>query len=402
MKGRLGVVVAALLLGLSGAACQGRPSIVIPTVAQLPTLTPTPSPRPTLPPTWTPTFTWTPSLTPTLTPTPTTTPTYTDTPTDTPTPTATETPTPTSTATFTVSPIPAVRPNPGPANPAAPPAAPAASLDYFNAAPPPGVSGAEARLWSVPVIPVLSARLRQIFASGQQNGMRANVFSKVGDCHTTSDAFLLPLGVGEYDLGPYGYLQNAINFFSASPRDGVANSFVNESMAASSAFNAGAVLDPVWANPMHCQQGEAPLLCEYRLVRPAVAVILLGAVDMQVYDVGAFRSYLQQVVQATVERGIIPVLTTYPSAPEFMWPESLEFNAVILDVAAQQQLPVINFWRASRVLPSYGLEGDFFHLSHPESRWISFNGDERRWGMTLRNLLTLYTLDLLRRQVLAS
>ena len=257
-----------------------------------------------------------------------------------------------------------------------------------------------ARLNAIPLLPVITPRAVEIFAQGQAQGLNRHAFSKVGDCHTDHPGFFLPFGVGEYDLGPYQALQATLDYFGVSPRPGVANSFVNESMAASSAFTAAAVLDPVWADPNNCQRGETPLACEYRLVRPAVTIILLGAVDMQIYRVEDFAYYMRLVLRETIDQGIVPVLTTFPSSPNYLWEQSLLFNAMILDLAAESQVPVINFWLASRSLPNYGLEPDNFHLSHPDARFISFNGDEGHWGITQRNLVTLQALDELRRNLL--
>jgi hypothetical protein len=355
----------------------------------LPTITDTPYVRPTLPPTWTPTFTFTPTNTPTntstFTPTYTSTPTFTVTPSPTFTPTPTLTPRPTRTPSLTPTyQMPAVGPVPGAA-----------------ARPPAALSPAEARLWAVPILPSISGRMSRIFTAGQAQGRQANAFTKVGDCHTATDLFMVPLGVGEYDLGGYGALQRTIDFFSASLREGVANSFVNTSIAASSAFNAAAVLDSTWSPPDRCMAGEVPLDCEYRLTRPSVAIILLGSVDMQIYDVNQFRTSLSQVVGATLNQGIIPVLMTFPSSPAYLWETSLAFNLVIVDIAQREQIPLINFWRASRTLPDLGLRADHFHLSHREGRWLNFGGEEQVWGVTLQNLLVLQTLDRIRSNVLA-
>ncbi len=263
------------------------------------------------------------------------------------------------------------------------------------------MSELEARLWSIPILPNISGRMRSIFATGQVQGQRANVFVKVGDCHTANDLYLLPFGTGEYTLGQYSQLQAAITFFSVSPRDGVSSSFVNTSIAASSAFNAAAVLDSTWSPPDRCQPGEVPLDCEYRLMRPSVALILLGSVDAQIYDVQLFRNFLEQVVSSTLQHGIIPVLMTFPSHPAYLWEQSLAFNVVIADIAQREQLPLVNLWRASRALPEYGLAPDYFHLSRSGNRWLSFTGEERLWGVTLQNLLALQTLELLRSNLLA-
>lgn len=191
-----------------------------------------------------------------------------------------------------------------------------------------------------------------------------------------------------------------INFYSVPPRAGVDTSFHQTSLAASSAFNAAAVLDPIWANPAFCQPGESPLLCEYRVMRPAVSVIMLGSVDVQIYDTYTFQVSMTQVVQATINQGIIPVLTTFPTGPNYHEPTALEVNGIILDIAQQEQIPVINLWRAARSLPEGGLQEDDFHLTARGDNFQSFSGDERVYAQTLRNLLTLLTLDSLRQNVL--
>lgn len=258
-----------------------------------------------------------------------------------------------------------------------------------------------ARLEAVPVLPsFFSERTRQIYALGRQNGMNPRVFSKLGDCQTDHLGFLLPYGVGEYDLGDYSDLQATIDFFSVSPRQGVENSWVNQSMAALSAFSSAAILDPVWATPGHCQAGETPLVCEYRLIQPAVAIIMFGSVDIQIYNVDTFAFHLREIVKQSIDRGVIPVLSTFPSSGAHNLERTVQFNAVVLDIAAEEQVPLMNLWIVLRDLPNEGLAGDDYHLSFSGDRFIDLTGDQTQWGFSLRNLLVLQMLDLLRQQVL--
>ncbi len=260
-----------------------------------------------------------------------------------------------------------------------------------------------ARLNSWPVMPTtLAWRVQEIFLAGRQNGMQARAFAKVGDCMTDSEAFLNPFGLGLYDLGPYDELQAVIDFFSVSPRPevGLANSFVADSEAAYTGFNAVSVLDPAWQDPAVCLPNEGSLACEYRLTRPATAIVLFGAVDIQSLTLEQFDHYLRRIVIETIRQGIIPVLSTFPSSPDYLWLPSLQFNNLILQVAEEQELPLVNLWLASRSLPNYGLAPDNHRLSYSGDLFVSFNGDEAVWGYTLRNLLTLQVLDLLRREVL--
>ncbi len=257
-----------------------------------------------------------------------------------------------------------------------------------------------ARLDATPILPTITNRARAIYRTGRSMGMRPNVFSKVGDCHTEHLAFLVPIGAGEYTLGDYGGLQSTIDFFSVSPRDGVTNSFVNESMAAASAFSAAAVLDTVWADPAHCLANEAPLLCDLRILRPSVALIMFGSVDAQIYGVNDYGYYLRRVVQETIRRGVVPVLFTFPSNPNYNWEKSLAMNAVVLDIAEEEDLPVVNLWKALRPLPNGGLQDDNFHLSFSGDRWMNFTGDQNSWGMVQYNLIALQTLQVLQQNLL--
>lgn len=236
----------------------------------------------------------------------------------------------------------------------------------------------------------VSQRTRQIYQQGQTQGNRANVFSKVGDSITASQPFLLPFSGGDYDLGQYGHLHASIDYFSGS--------FAASSMAASSAFNAAAVLSSIWADESRCQPNESPLACEYRLTRPAFAVIMLGSVDVQIYGADVYRQSMQAVVDLSIARGVVPILTTFPNGPGYYDSESETFNAIIRDIAAAEQIPLINLRSAAQRLPNNGCGSDRYHLSAGGNR-LNFTGEEWEYGLTLRNLLTLQALDLLRREL---
>jgi hypothetical protein len=72
-------------------------------------------------------------------------------------------------------------------------------------------------------------------------------------------------------------------------------------------------------------------------------------------------------------------------------------------VADEYGVPLINLWRAARDLPGYGLIAGYTHLTAGgmQGGRIQFtNGEEAQYGYALRNLLTLQTLDMLRREVM--
>jgi uncharacterized protein YraI len=258
-----------------------------------------------------------------------------------------------------------------------------------------------ARLESTPLFSNMSTgAIRRIYSRGLSLGNRKNVFTRVGDSITASQPFMWGIGGPEQNLGSYSYLQATVDFFSVPPRDGYSNSFGYNSMAAQSAFNAAAVLDDMWADPSVCLAEESPLECEYRLSKPSVAIVMLGSVDVQIYDLETYTRAMRQIVKISVDSGVIPVLTTFPMAPDHMYYEkSLQFNMVILDLARSNGIPLINLWRAARSLPDNGLGPDRYHLSQGPT-YYTFTGEENLYGLTLRNLMTLQALDELRRNVL--
>lgn len=245
-----------------------------------------------------------------------------------------------------------------------------------------------------------SGTIRGVFERGQAMGNRRNVFTRVGDSISANQPFLVGFGeAGNYNLGQYTNLQPTIDFFlTGTPRAGYPNNFIYDSLAARSAFNAGAVLDRLWSDGALCDpQTEAPLQCEYRLAKPAVAIIMLGSVDIQVYNLQSYTDFLDHIVKISVDSGVVPVLTTFTIPPDYLYYEqSLRFNMVVLDVAARYDVPVINLWREARTLPDFGVGPDKFHLSQGPT-FFTFEGQERQYGTTLRNLLTLQALDELRR-----
>lgn len=432
MRGTGWLVLILVLMGCSAASEQ----MPLPTLMQFPTVTSSPLPppvRPTLPPTFTLTPTPTATDTPTITPTPTNTPLPTATPTITLTPTTTYTPTPMGDGKIIGKQGANLRSGPSTTFPSLTLLPPDTELvlagrtsngQWYDVrtfdgmsgwvfaqlvmprrevttlqvtwidtptppAPPPNVVSLPSIGGSPPTNVTVSARTRQIFQQGQQLGNRANAFSKVGDSITATQPFLLEFDQGGYDLGGYGYLQDTIGYY--------AGSWGRTSLAAASAFNAAAELAPMWADTAQCLPNEPPLDCEYRINRPSIAIIMLGSVDMQIYDANAFRSYLDVIIQSTISKGIVPVLTTFPNAQDFHWQESVDFNNIIRDMAATQQIPLIELRDPALALPNSGVGPDKFHLSHNGGAHISFSGEEHQWGLTLRDLLTVQMLDALRR-----
>lgn len=244
-------------------------------------------------------------------------------------------------------------------------------------------------LYGAPIIPEISPRMREVFDLGQSLGNQANVVTKFGDSLSASPIYLNPMTRGDHDLGPYDFLQPTIDFFAPN--------LVTESVASRVGLSTYGIFDPFWATEV-CESGESPLQCEIRRSRPSIALIIFGPNDMRVISEEEYGVQMRLMVEESLNNGVIPVLTTFSTHPdeEYYW-VSLRFNSVLIDIATEYEIPLINLWSASRELPDYGLDEDMIHLNHSGFEYLIYStGHETYYGMSLLNLLALRTLDELR------
>jgi hypothetical protein len=239
-------------------------------------------------------------------------------------------------------------------------------------------------LYAFPVVPTDLGRAHEILELGRQRGTDSHAISKVGDCISDNRHFLSPFGWGQYNLGNYVQLQGVIDQFEKS--------MTFDSLAAYDGLVTSAVLDPTFANPLACRTGETPLRCEYRVHNPSVAVIMFGAQDLLFTPPDAFDRNLRQIVHETIQAGIVPIVSTFPGNLD-MWNISSQYNQIVVQVARDYDIPLMNLWLALEALPNHGLNPDGRHLSQP----ITDSGDLRdsnlKQGYPLRNLVTLQALD---------
>ena len=244
-----------------------------------------------------------------------------------------------------------------------------------------------------PYITGVGPRVREIFETGQQLGNRPNVFSKVGDSITYTGAYLTPFGRGNYNLNNYAYLQPIIDYY-ATETARTANSFQNDSLAAYNGWRASTVLNPDKAAPTYCQPGETPLVCEYRLTRPAIALIMLGTNDVIPTTPGEFDQQMRMIVAISIEKGVIPVLSTIPEYKQVaMHQEVAQLNDIIASIARDYQIPLWDYHLIIGGLPNNGIGEDGVHPSVNYSHPAEFTTDYLGLGMTVRNLSALQVLD---------
>ncbi len=251
------------------------------------------------------------------------------------------------------------------------------------------------------VISGIGATTLSIFRSGQRLGNRADVFSKVGDSITVASDVFDPLGRRTYNLGAYTSLQPVIDFYLRTTARNQ-NSFANTSLAAGSGWTTATVLDPNFASPSECQQGETPLACEYRLTKPAVALIMFGSNDVRFLDGGTYAANLQRIVQISKDAGVIPVISTIPTRIGYE-AQVDQFNGIVREIARTNAIPLWDYHAAMSGLPNSGLGGDGLHPSASPSGYAGaadFNGENLQAGYVIRNLTALQVLNALYRQVL--
>lgn len=239
-------------------------------------------------------------------------------------------------------------------------------------------------LLDYPVIPITTGRAREIFEAGHTQGMDPHTLTKVGDCISDNGYFLSPFGWDQYNLGSYTYLQLVIDQFGLS--------LANDSQAAFDGLVTTAVLDPLFSNPLACRAGESPLHCEFRLHKPSVAIIMFGAQDLLFTAPADFNRNLRRIVHETIQAGVIPVLSTFPGNLK-QWDQSIQYNQMVVQIALDYDIPLINLWRALEALPNHGLNDDGRHLSLPITEAGDLTLPNLQTGYPMRNLVTLQALD---------
>lgn len=248
----------------------------------------------------------------------------------------------------------------------------------------------------------ISANARDIFARGQQMGNRAGVFAKVGDSITVAPHMLQPISRGWYNLDRFDYLQAAIDYFSQTPASDV-DSFGHTSVAAQVGWSTVTVLDPAYADPDVCLPGESPLLCEYRRVQPAIALIMFGTNDVGIMTAATYRAHLEKIVALSVDAGVLPVISTIPPRVGFE-DEVARFNQIVREIARDHDVPLWDYGRVMAAVGDFGLDEDGVHPSI-SPRGVEDSADFRPsnlyYGYVLRNLVALHALDALLHQVIA-
>lgn len=250
--------------------------------------------------------------------------------------------------------------------------------------------------------PATLAHVREIAYRGELNGLRKDAFLKVGDSNTADPEAFTPLGIPSYNAVRSGLTalgdavtQTYVRHLHPIGSPGE-NSFTRRSLSS----RAG------WVVP----QMLTGLGAEILVSRAAVGLILAGTNDHYRYTTAEFKSNLQAVLHQMTMAGVVPVLSTIPWDRYIVGPDAdrhiLAYNQAIVDLAAENHVPVVNLWRALAPLPNTGLKfatewtpRDYRHLSASPNGSGGFTAIDLQYGQNVRHLLALQVLTLLRQYV---
>ena len=273
-----------------------------------------------------------------------------------------------------------------------------------------------------PIVPeidwTMKQWLRSVYLEGLKAGNRPGVFIKVGDSISESEFFLVDVGCGVENLAGRTGLAGIIDFFRGTdvpfgrrfflhPWCGESNSFTRVGEAAVSGWVSGSPLERFREPVEDCPAPfDTPLACEVHLLRPALAIVMLGSNDVsRQTDLAQFRQNIKAVVRALTAAGVIPILSTIPPRLDEENARVPAYNEAITAVAIGQQVPLINYWRAMqrRSMIDHGIGEDGGHPSvfgcPSDCASADFSVEGLRYGYNVRNLTAIQALAKVKRIV---
>jgi len=251
-----------------------------------------------------------------------------------------------------------------------------------------GFEDARELLMNTPLVILPSDHIQLIYERGRFRGLRDDFLLSVGDCNSESGWYLenllddVPPESG-VDASYYesDHIQSTISYYS--------DAFAFKGQSVNSGLNAASVLDPFWASADVCPVGESPLTCDYHLTDSFASLIMFGANDVNVLSTAGYELAMRDIIETTLERDVIPILSTFTVRPiegDAAYAIGVRFNAILVRLAEEYQIPLVNFWLATRDLADKGVLEDNAHLTVP--------------GFNIRNQLTVEVLTQLRTEIL--
>ena len=198
------------------------------------------------------------------------------------------------------------------------------------------------RRW--PIVPSVTYTAAKIYQRGQIIGNHPRTFSIIGDCQSEPPVFFGIFATERYYISEnYAHLQSAIDNF--------AGSFDRDFVTVQNGMSVASIFSPMWSDQDRCLSGETPIECEYRLHQPSFMIISLGS-NWIANGSESHTDYLLDIIDFAVENGVVPILATKADNVE----GDHSINRSIVQIAYDYDLPLWNFWRAVKDLPSGGID----------------------------------------------
>ncbi|MBK8989155.1 MAG: SGNH/GDSL hydrolase family protein [Chloroflexi bacterium] len=226
----------------------------------------------------------------------------------------------------------------------------------------------------------VQTNIRAIAAAGQTMDRRPQAFAKLGDSGAATADFLMRFDQRVFDLGDYAYLQPTLDYYKGSwVRFGAA---LHVGLHGTAVFRTELVTEP------RCNPNEHMLACEFRLHNPSILLIALGTNDQS----DQFDDRLEKIVTYAIDNGVIPVLITKADRYEG---EDNRNNNDVRRIAAQFNVPLLDFDLLADTLPNRGLGSDNIHLTHYE-RYEYVSPEAFQRGYSVYNLAVIMMIDEIR------
>ena len=238
---------------------------------------------------------------------------------------------------------------------------------------------------------VMTPRGKQLYRQAVKAGRDPRMFTIAGDSNSAWQRTLGRIAAGNYNFGAHGYLRTVVARFDPS--------FARVSLAVRGGAGAVDMFDPAQTPAPDCRDGEGMFPCELRLSRASIVFIQLGTGDKFAWR--KFESNMRRMIDHALATNVLPVLVTKADDMESIH-GGAGFNYIndtIRKLAVEYQLPLADFYLASRSLPV---------VPNPElpDRPFTKNGLLDEWGyyfhlsdegFALRVLANLMMLDAITR-----
>ena len=238
-----------------------------------------------------------------------------------------------------------------------------------------------------PIMPNINALAGNLTSINTNGGgtLQPNVFAVIGDRSVLPTGFLAPFGDGDFLLEDIGSdVQSVIDTYVASDVEGQ-NALSRVGASVQNEFTASTILNGAGA----C--GSSHLNCELDATQATVVIISVGLRDaVEGTDLAQFEADLNAIVDTTTLRGVIPVLLTPYPRPE-LGNTVRDYADVVVRVADEKQVPLVNVWRMFNELPDSGLTGNDPSIANAGPDRLNGN-TTTRFGENARNFYVLSTL----------